>query len=95
MVLLRIIELAFVALWVIAFVTQIAIPLFRGTPFFPFFRTQTTLVHELAEVREEVDQERVRGQIRATKLEADFLRWQNTLAEPEAKTEIQTEKKGE
>ena len=95
MMLLRILELSFVALWVVSFVTQIAIPLMRGTPFFPFFRSKTTLAHELEQVRQEIDHERLRGRIQATKLEAEFLRWQNTLASPEAKIEIQTEEKGE
>jgi len=95
MMLLRILELSFVALWVVSFVTQIAIPLLRGIPFFPFFRTKTTLAREMERVREDIDQERLRGRIQATKLEAEFLRWQNTLAASEAKIEIQTEEKGE
>ncbi len=93
MVLLRILELTFIALWVMSFVTQIVIPLLRGTPFFPFFRTKRTLADELTQVREELDQERLRGRIQATKLEADFLRWENVLADPEVKT--QTEERGE
>ena len=95
MVLLRILELAFMALWVISFVTQIAIPFFRGTPFFPFFRADTTNARELAQVREEVDRERVRARIQATKLEAEFLRWQNRLEEPKAKPEIAKKREGE
>ena len=95
MTLLRILELSFVALWVVSFVTQIAIPLLRGTPFFPFFRTKATLAREMEHIRELVDQERLRSRIQATKLEAEFLRWQNALSDPEPKTQIQTEEKGE
>lgn len=60
---LILIELAVSLLLVIGVVTQIAIPLWRGTPLFPIFRAERRLEREVAEARQrrlEADLEELR-----------------------------------
>lgn len=43
------------ALVILAFATQVAIPLFKGTPMFPFFKG-STVAAQVAEAQEELEE---------------------------------------
>ncbi len=52
MVLLRALEIVVTLLFLYGLVTQLAMPLVRGTSLFPFFKKQRGLEHKLAETRQ-------------------------------------------
>lgn len=55
MIFLEFMEVVIAVLILIFFITQILIPLAKGTPYFPAFRKRKKLEEDLAEAREEVD----------------------------------------
>lgn len=67
-------ELALAVLVVLAGITQIVLPLWRGTPLFPLFRTERKLEAELEEAREEVVEADLRKQIEETRRKAENVR---------------------
>ena len=48
-------------------ITQVAFPLWRGTPLFPFFRTEANLDRALSEAREKLRESRLQKEIEATR----------------------------
>ncbi len=54
--------------------TQILVPLFRGTPFFPVFRRERRLVKDLTEAREEVQDAELEEHIDVTRRRAADIR---------------------
>lgn len=74
MVLLALLELAFAAILLLFVITQIIVPLFRGTPFFPFFRNERKLVSDLERAREDLVEAGLEEQIELTKMEAQMHR---------------------
>jgi hypothetical protein len=50
---LRVLQLAIVAFIIVLMVTQVIIPYFRGTIFFPMFSKEIVLQKELEEVKQE------------------------------------------
>lgn len=78
MVLLALLELAAVAIVFLALVTQIVVPAFRGTPLFPFLRTERHLVSDLERAHETVLEEALRNKIDRRLKEAERLRQRRT-----------------
>ncbi len=56
--------------------TQILVPAFRGTPLFPFLRTEKHLASDLERAHEEVLEEALRNRIEKRRREAERLRQQ-------------------
>ncbi len=83
MVLADILEWTLMAVAVLVLLTQIVVPLFRATPFFPLFRSGRKLAEELAAANEEVENARLERQIRAVRQEAARLREQSGAPEGE------------
>ena len=54
MILVALVELVVAALLLYLGITQVVLPLWRGTPLFPIFRREGRLQHELAEATENV-----------------------------------------
>ena len=83
MVLADILEWTLMAVTVLVLLTQIIVPLFRATPFFPLFRRGRKLTQELAAANEELENAQMERRIRTAKLEAARLREQNGAPEGE------------
>ncbi|HXN50048.1 MAG TPA: hypothetical protein VN893_25575 [Bryobacteraceae bacterium] len=83
MVLADILEWTLMAVAVLVLLTQIVVPLFRSTPFFPLFRRGRKLTQELAAANEEVENAKMERQIRAARQEAARLRKQSGVPEGE------------
>lgn len=62
--LLAVLELVGFALLCLVGVTQLVIPLWRGTPLFPILRTERKLEGELEQVRQEHLEVTLRGRIK-------------------------------
>ena len=69
-----VLELLFATLIVIIFLTQILMPLFRGTPVFPIFRRERKLESELSEARKEVIEASLERRIKQEREKAERLR---------------------
>jgi len=54
-VFLDLVLLIIAALAILAFVTQVAIPLFKGTPMFPFFR-KSSVAEQVADAQDELEE---------------------------------------
>lgn len=50
--LIAVLELVLMTLVVVLFVSQVGIPLWRGTPLFPAFKPERRLLRELAEIEQ-------------------------------------------
>ncbi len=74
MVLLPLLELAAVAIVFLTLVTQIVMPALRGTPLFPFRRTERHLSSDLERAHEAVLEEALRTKIEKRLGEAERLR---------------------
>ncbi len=72
--LLAYLELAAVAIVFLALVTQIVIPALRGTPLFPFLRTEKHLASDLERANEAVLEEALRNKIEQRPRESERLR---------------------
>lgn len=59
----RVLELAMLLCVVIIFATQIAYPLYRGTRLFPWFKRERKLEAELADVRQQKEEQKLQKQI--------------------------------
>jgi hypothetical protein len=54
----RVLEIAVLAVGILLFITQITIPLYRGRPIFPWFRREGKLLSEVEDLRQQkVEQE--------------------------------------
>lgn len=71
---MTVLEIVLVALVVLAGVTQLVVPLWRGTPLFPFVRRERRLEAELSEAREEVIEVKLEQRIRQEREAAERLR---------------------
>lgn len=65
--LLRVLEILFVVLVVLAAITQIVIPVVRGQKLFPLFRKQGHLEVELANAVQKAEEKKVQDQINELK----------------------------
>ena len=83
MVLADILEWTLMAVAVLVLLTQILVPLFMATPFFPLFRRGCKLTQELAAANEELDAAQLEREIRAARQEAAHLREQSGAPEGE------------
>ncbi len=79
--LLAYLEIAFGAILLLAFVTQVVVPVVRSTPLFPFLRTEKHLVAELERANEEVLEEALRRKIVKRHQETERLQHENGKAE--------------
>lgn len=64
MLFFRLMEYLFVAIVLLVFITQIAWPLYKGRPTFPFFRKQRKLEKELADVNQAKLEEGLEKQVK-------------------------------
>jgi len=71
---MAVLELVLVALVVLVGVTQLVVPLWRGTPLFPFGRRERRLEVDLAEAREEVVEAKLEQEIGREHETAERLR---------------------
>ena len=63
MVLLELLEWVFLLLFVLFMVTQVVLPLWRETPYFPFFRRQARVlrIRKVLRIMEDFDRVRKKG----------------------------------
>jgi hypothetical protein len=54
--LLELVVIAFAVVVLLLFITQVAIPFVRGTPFFPQFRTSTPLKEQVVAAEHELEE---------------------------------------
>ena len=66
MALLAALELFLLAALLLVTITQVAIPLLRGTPLFPLFREESRLEKELSEARQELEEAKLKKEIEDT-----------------------------
>lgn len=70
MYLLRMLEFLAVGILLFGFITELAIPFFKGTLYFPSFRGKRSKIQdELASAREEVEISEIKSEITKTKAE--------------------------
>ena len=55
----RVIELALIALIIVFFITQVLVPAWRSRPLFPVFRRQRKLLGQLTEAQEAKDAQQI------------------------------------
>jgi len=70
-VFLVLMELLIISLAVFCFVTQITIPLFRGTPLFPFFKKEEEIKREISETKQELEEARLTTEKRKVEKEIE------------------------
>lgn len=70
----ELLELLFVIFLVLVGVTQVVVPLWRGTHTFPILRRQGRLEADVIEAREDVEAARLENEAAAAKRRADMLR---------------------
>ena len=71
MALLRALEISLACLFVYGVVTQLALPLIRGTAPFPFFRKQRKLEHDIVEKRQQEFEHRLEEELREDTTETE------------------------
>ncbi len=76
MILLRILEYAFLGVVVILVVTQVVLPLWRGSQLFPFFRRERELEHELQKLKQESIETDLEREIAKTRKDIEKTRKQ-------------------
>jgi hypothetical protein len=74
MIIVRIFEYVVSGLLILGFITEIVVPLWKGTPYFPSFRKRHKLQNQLIQTREEVSEIEVEQRISKEKTKADGKR---------------------
>ena len=74
MILVALVELVVMALLLYLGVTQVILPLWRGTPLFPMFRREGRLQHDLTEATEKVVEAELESKIVETTQKAESVR---------------------
>lgn len=69
MILLIVFEMLMVSVLVWTLITQISIPIFRGTRLFPMFRKEEKLKNELANINQEILEKNIEQKIKKKKRE--------------------------
>jgi hypothetical protein len=75
--LLRAVEFIVIVLLLYFVITQVFLPMFRGTPVLPIFRQENALLKELAKAREEVLDAKMKKEIQKIRKQAEVVEKEN------------------